>query len=135
LVRQSTGCQTRGNSDKESKDNKMQETLNLMLSKLTCIETELKKVNERLDNLEEGQNSLKKDVKDLSVITGSFAERFDKVDIKLKDLDNKSEILLSDIQRVSKKLDRQSAKQDIFSATVKEHNIRLEDLEGISPVK
>jgi chromosome segregation ATPase len=94
--------------------------------KLDLILSELKE-------LKEGQNSLRKDVKDLSVITGKFAERFDKVDLKLKDLDNRSEILLSDIKVINRKLDRQSAKLDIISGTVKEHEIRIEDLEGISP--
>lgn len=99
----------------------MEEKLDLILGKLTGIEAELKQVNVRLDNLEQGQNSLKKDIKDLSIITGQFATRFDTID--------------SEIAGVNKKLDRLSAKQDIFSATVKEHELRLEDLEISPPIK
>jgi chromosome segregation ATPase len=100
--------------------------------KLDLILKELKELKTDVKELKEGQNSLKKDVKDLSIITGKFAERFDKVDIKLKDLDNRSEILLSDIQGVSKKLDRQIASSRSNSAKFRELEMRVEDLE-VSP--
>jgi len=100
--------------------------------KLDLILKDLKELKTDVKELKEGQNSLKKDVKDLSIITGKFAERFDKVDIKLKDLDNRSEILLSDIQGVSKKLDRQIAVSRSNSAKFRELEMRVEDLE-VSP--
>ncbi|MEQ8225163.1 MAG: hypothetical protein ABRQ37_22780 [Candidatus Eremiobacterota bacterium] len=103
----------------------MEEKLDLILSKITGIESELKQVNVRLDKLEEGQNSLKtelkKDIKDLSTMLVTSASRFDTLD--------------TEIAGINKKLDRLSARQDIFSATVKEHELRLEDLEISPPIK
>ncbi len=96
----------------------MEEKLNLILDKLIGIETELKQVNVRLDNLEQGQNYLKKDIKDLSGMIKTIGNNVD-----------------SEIKEVNRKLDRLSAKQDIFSATMKEHELRLEDLEISPPIK
>ncbi len=103
----------------------MEQKIDLLLSKLDNLEKNMNEnfsqVNTRLDKLEEGQEALKKDIKNLSIITGEFATRFDTID--------------SEIVGVNRKLDRLSAKQDIFSATVKEHELRLEDLEFSPPVK
>ncbi len=111
----------------------MEEKLDLILSKITGIETELKEVKlelrefkqetkEKLDKLKQGQESfkteLKKDIKDLSGMVQTIGNNLD-----------------SEIAGVNRKLDRLSAKQDIFSATVKEHELRLEDLEISPPIK
>ncbi len=94
--------------------------LDLILSKLNNMETELKEfkrelkefkqeVNERFNKLEEGQKSLKielkKDIKDLSVMTGKFAERFDTIETKL---DEQGLIVnrLSSIVRVNSSVSR-----------------------------
>lgn len=91
------------------------EKLDLIITKLNSMETELKEFRGEF-------REFKQETK----------ERFDQVDTKLKDLDNRSEILLSDIQGVSKKLDRQIAVSRSNSAKFRELEMRVEDLE-VSP--
>lgn len=98
-----------------------EQILKEILSKLNAIEEKVNKIDDiekELKELKEGQNSLKKDVKDLSGMVKVIGSNID-----------------SEIVGINKKLDRLSAKQDIFSATVKEHELRLEDLEISPPIK
>ncbi len=85
-----------------------------ILSKVTSIEGELKEFKQEVN------------------------ERFNKVDEQLKDLDNRTLMLLSDNEKfreeVNKKLDRQTAKLDRVSTAIKEHDLRLEDLKDKTPV-
>jgi len=67
-----------------------------MEATLNQILTEVKKIHERLDNLE-------------------------------KIMDEK----ITDIKILNRNLDRQSARLDIISTTVKEHEIRIEGLEEL----
>jgi predicted nucleic acid-binding Zn-ribbon protein len=80
----------------------------------TDTEGRLDNSNKKLDNCDEKLDNLEKNMSE-----------------KFKDLDNKAITLLSDIKVINRKLDRQSAKLDIISSTVKEHEIRIEDLEGL----
>ena len=60
-----------------------EQILKEILSKLNAIEEKVNKIDgieKELKELKEGQNSLKKDIKDLSIITGQFATRFDTID-------------------------------------------------------
>ncbi|MBO8162041.1 MAG: hypothetical protein H0Z24_10485, partial [Thermosipho sp. (in: Bacteria)] len=43
----------------------MEKTLNLILKKLDSIDSEIKTINNRLNNLEEGQRKLGSDIKEL----------------------------------------------------------------------
>lgn len=58
----------------------MEEILRQILNKLDKLDKEIKA---DIKELKEGQNSLKKDIKDLSVMTGDFANRFDTIEAKL----------------------------------------------------
>jgi len=50
---------------------------------------------------------------------------------RFNELDNRTLMLQSEIKVVNRKLDRQSAKLDIISSILKEHELRIEDLEGL----
>ncbi len=96
----------------------MEEKLNLILSEIKEMKSELKQVNVRLDKLEEGQTRLEK-----------------KIDDNFQVLNNQNLTLLSGVQAVNKKLDRQSAVSRSSSAKLRELEIRVEDLEFSPPVK
>lgn len=81
-------------------------------------------VNERLNSLENGQESLKaelkKDIKDVSNMLVTSASRLDTID--------------SEIAGVGKKLDRQIASSRANSARLRELEMRVEDFEVSPPV-
>jgi chromosome segregation ATPase len=126
----------------------MEEILKEILNKLDSLEENMNEkfsqVNGRLDtletkvdNLEEGQKSLETSLetfgKNVTKGFNTMNDNFDNSDKKLVELDTKSTMLLSDIKTINRKLDRQSAVSRSNSAKVKELEIRIEDMEGISP--
>jgi chromosome segregation ATPase len=96
-----------------------EQILNLILSEVREVKSKVDSLEKDVKDLKEGQNFLKKDIKDLSIMTGEFATRFDTID--------------SEITGVSKKLDRQIASSRSNSAKFRELEMRIEDLEGITP--
>lgn len=120
---------------------------------LKQILSELKGLNDGQVRLETKVNHLEEDLKEFRQ---EINEKLNNIDVKLIDLDNRTITLQSDIKEFSqetghefnivkkditlliqqfpvidKKLDRQTAKLDRVSAAIKEHDIRLEDLEGL----
>jgi predicted nucleic acid-binding Zn-ribbon protein len=103
----------------------MEQKLDLLLSKfetmedkLSGIETELKQASVRLGKLEEGQIRFEK-----------------KMDDNFQILNNQNLTLLSDLQMLDKKLDRQTATSRSSSAKLRELEMRIEDLEVSPPIK
>ncbi len=120
---------------------------------LKQILSELKGLNDGQVRLETKVNHLEKDQKEFRQ---EINEKLNDIDVKLTDLDNRTITLQSDIKEFSqetghefnivkkditlliqqfpvidKKSDRQTAKLDRVSSAIKEHDIRLEDLEGL----
>lgn len=96
------------------------------------MEEMLKQILSKLDAMDKGNKEFREEVNQRF---NQVDERFNQIDAKLHDLDNRSEILLSDIQGVSKKLDRQIASSRSNSVKLRELEMRVEDLEVSPPVK
>jgi len=92
------------------------------------MEDILKQILSELKELKEGQTNIQTELREFKM---EFQEFRQETKEKLHDLDNRTMTLLSDIKMANRKLDRHSAKLDIISGTLKEHEIRIEDLEGL----
>ncbi len=106
----------------------MEDILKQILSELKELKEGQARLEGRQTKLEEGQADIKTELKEFK---REFQEFRKETKEKLHEMDNRTIILLSDIKIANRKLDRHSAKLDIISGTLKEHEIRIEDLEGL----
>jgi uncharacterized phage infection (PIP) family protein YhgE len=100
-------------------------------TRMDTFEEGQKRIETRMDTFEEGQKRIetRMDTFEDKVIIG-FEQVNKNFDIFNKELNNKTQVLLTLSKDISRKLDRQSVKLDKFSAIINEHEYRIEDLEA-----